>query len=63
MDFAIYVCFLQIDVAMEKLSTIIKRWKGISWASRGGSVCRYILLFLIVLLGQKFGNFLPLLPL
>ncbi|KAG7024513.1 Pentatricopeptide repeat-containing protein [Cucurbita argyrosperma subsp. argyrosperma] len=28
----------QIDVATEKLSTIIKRWKGISWSSRGGSV-------------------------
>ncbi|XP_031738823.1 pentatricopeptide repeat-containing protein At5g10690 isoform X2 [Cucumis sativus] len=28
----------QIDVAIEKLSTIIKKWKGISWASRGGSV-------------------------
>lgn len=33
----------QIDVAIEKLSTIIKKWKGISWASRGGSVSRYIL--------------------
>ncbi|XP_022140025.1 pentatricopeptide repeat-containing protein At5g10690 isoform X2 [Momordica charantia] len=28
----------QIDVAIEKLSTIIKIWKGISWTSRGGSV-------------------------
>ncbi|XP_008466304.2 pentatricopeptide repeat-containing protein At5g10690 isoform X3 [Cucumis melo] len=28
----------QIDVAIEKLSTIIKKWKGISWTSRGGSV-------------------------
>ncbi|XP_008466303.2 pentatricopeptide repeat-containing protein At5g10690 isoform X2 [Cucumis melo] len=29
---------LIIDVAIEKLSTIIKKWKGISWTSRGGSV-------------------------
>lgn len=36
------LCICQVDAAVENLTSIVKKWKGISWTSRGGMVCNAI---------------------